>query len=150
VKKHYLLALLVCFSACGGRMDPTMQTQRPLIADRSLYERLGGLDAIKAVVDDLLANIMNDPVINARFANADTTNLKQKLVEQICAVSGGPCTYTGKSMEEAHAGMNIVDAEFDAMMGDLKRTLVRFEVPPREQEELLAALGGMRSQIVNK
>jgi hemoglobin len=120
------------------------------MTDRSLYERLGGLDAIKAVVEDFVANVAADGAINARFANSDMNNLKQKLVEQICAATGGPCTYTGKGMVEVHTGMKVTDAEFDALVGDLKKTLDKFSVPQREQSELLSALGGMRGDIVNK
>ena len=146
-----MLALVVAASGfgCGGGTRAA-DTQKPLIADKSLYERLGGLDAIKAVVDDFLGNVAADATINARFANADMKNLRDKLVEQICAATGGPCTYTGKGMVEVHTGMAISDAEFDALVGDLKKSLDKLSVPQREQNELLGALGGMRGDIVGK
>jgi hemoglobin len=150
VKKLCLLGLVVSVVACGGKSDKAMQTERPVMTDKSLYERLGGLDAIKAVVDDFVANVAADTAINARFANTNMPAFKQQLVDQICEATGGPCKYTGKDMPTAHAGMKISDAEFDALVGDLKKTLDKFKVPDREQGELLGALGGMKSDIVNK
>jgi hemoglobin len=156
VKKVSLLALAVAAvvgTACGGASSgPAMESsvQKPTIADKSLYERLGGLEAIKAVVDDFVANVAANPAINARFANTDIPEFKQKLVDQICEATGGPCKYTGKNMVESHTGMKISHAEFDSLVVDLKKTLDKFKVPDREQNELLGALGGMRPEIVNK
>jgi hemoglobin len=151
-----MLALLVAaalgslgVTACRSS-DRAMQTQKPVMTDKPLFERLGGLDAIKAVVDDFVANVAADPVINARFANTDINNLKAKLVEQICEATGGPCKYTGKSMVEVHTGMKVSDGEFGAMMADLKKSLDKFKVPEREQTELMTALGSMKPDIVNK
>jgi hemoglobin len=150
VKKLCLLGLVLSAFACGAKSDKAMQTEKPVMTDKSLFERLGGLDAIKAVVDDFVANVAADPVINARFASTDIPSFKQKLVDQICEVSGGPCKYTGKDMPTAHAGMNITDAEFGALVSDLQKTLDKLKVPAREQGELLGALGAMKPDIVGK
>jgi hemoglobin len=120
----------------------------PATAERSLYERLGGKDAITAVVEDFVANVAADARINARFAKTNIPHLKQMLVDQICQATGGPCTYTGKSMPVAHKGMHITEAEFNALVEDLTRSLDKFKVGDREKTELLTALGGMRGQIV--
>ena len=116
--------------------------------ETSLYQRLGGLEAITAVVDDFVANVADDSRINARFANTDIPRLKRLLVEQICAGTGGPCTYTGRDMKTTHAGMGITDAEFDALVEDLVRSLDKFKVPAAEKEELLGILGPMKADIV--
>lgn len=147
-----ILCAALAVAACGGKSDRSLETstQKPTMTDKSLYERLGGLEAIKAVVDDFVANIAADAAINARFANTDIPAFKQKLVDQICEAAGGPCKYTGKNMVEAHTGMKISDGEFDALVVDLKKTLDKFKVPEREQSELLGALGGMRADTVNK
>jgi hemoglobin len=118
--------------------------------DQSLYQRLGGKEAITAVVDDFIGNVAGDARINKRFANANIPRLKTLLVEQICAASGGPCTYTGRDMTTAHTGMNIQSGEFDALVEDLVKSLDKFKVPAREMGELLGALGGMKPAIVNK
>ena len=136
------LAVVVSFAACSTPMKP--------MADQSLYQRLGGKEAITAVVDDFIGNVAGDARINKRFANANIPRLKMLLVEQICAASGGPCTYTGRDMTTAHTGMNIQSAEFDALVEDLVKSLDKFKVPEREQGELLGALGGMKPAIVNK
>ena len=136
------LAVVVSFAACSTPMKP--------MADQSLYQRLGGKEAITAVVDDFIGNVAADARINKRFANANIPRLKMLLVEQICAASGGPCTYTGRDMTTAHTGMNIQSAEFDALVEDLVKSLDTFKVPEREKGELLGALGGMKPAIVNK
>jgi hemoglobin len=145
-----LLALVLV--ACGGSQpaDTAREGEAPATtaAERSLYERLGGKEAISAVVDDFVANVAADARINARFAKTDIPHLKQMLVDQICQATGGPCTYTGRSMREAHKGMNITEAEFNALVEDLTRSLDKFKVPEREKTELLTALGGMKGDIV--
>jgi hemoglobin len=117
---------------------------------KALYDRLGGKPAITAVVDDFIGNVARDARINKRFANANIPRLKTQLVDQICEASGGPCTYTGMNMLDAHRGMNISDAEFTALVEDLIKSLDTFKVPAPEKNELLTALGGMKPQIVGK
>jgi len=121
-----------------------------MMASKSLYERLGGKPAITAVVDDFVANVAADSRINGRFANANIPRLKMLLVDQVCEATGGPCKYTGKDMPSAHTGMRITDAEFDALAADLIKSLDKFNVPDREKKELLGAIGGLRSQVVNQ
>lgn len=131
---------------------PTMAkpTATPAMAEKPLYERLGGKPAITALVDDFVGRVAADSRINGTFANADIPRLKMLLVEQICQASGGPCTYTGRSMKATHAGMGVSNADFDALVGDLSATLSKFKVPEREKNELLGALGPMKRDIVEK
>jgi hemoglobin len=117
---------------------------------KTLYERLGGKDAITAVVEDFVGNVGADSRINQRFANTDIPKLKTLLVEQICQATGGPCTYTGRDMKTTHKGMNLTDADFNALVEDLKKSLDKFKVPDKEQGELLSALGGMKGDIVGQ
>ena len=117
---------------------------------KSLYERLGGKDAITAVVDDFVANVAADNRINGFFAKADVPRLKKNLVDQICQATGGPCTYTGKDMKTAHKGMGITDADFNALVEDLQKSLNKFKVPEKEQGELLGILGPLKPQIVGQ
>jgi len=125
------------------------QTMAPA-PQKSLYDRLGGQPAITAVVDDFVANVAADSRINGFFAKTDIPRLKRLLVEQICAGTGGPCTYTGRSMPEAHKGMHITDAQFGALVEDLKKSLDKFKVPEKEQADLLAILGPMKPAIVGQ
>ena len=119
-------------------------------AAKSLYDRLGGQTAIVAVVDDFVGNVANDKRINSFFAKADIPHLKAALVDQICAGTGGPCTYGGKDMKSAHAGMGVAGKDFNALVEDLGKTLKKFKVPKKEQGELVAILGPMKKDIVEK
>lgn len=146
-----LLLLSVAFTGCKKDDDdpaPVTPTPTP-----SLYTRLGGINAISAVTDQFLANVANDNAINARFADAVANPyrlqlLRNNLIDQICAGSGGPCQYKGKTMLEAHTGMNITEAEFNALVGDLVAALDQFSVPATEKNELLGILGPMKSDVV--
>ncbi len=137
------LTVVLGISACVG--TPSQPKSQP-----SLYSRLGGKPAITAVVDDFVANVAADTRINERFAKANIPRLKSMLVDQLCEATGGPCTYTGKSMAEAHKGMNIREAEFDALVEDLVKSLDKLGVRPQEKSELLSALGAMKPQIVGQ
>jgi hemoglobin len=117
-------------------------------AQAPLFDRLGGRPAIGAVVDEMLRRAAHDPRISGRFANADMNRLRNQLVEQICAGSGGPCRYTGKDMRTAHLGMGILGAEFDALVDDLQGALVQLQVPTREQADLIALLAATKTDIV--
>ena len=88
-----------------------------------------------------------DKRINGQFANANIPRLKSLLVDQICAGTGGPCTYTGRDMKTAHAGMKISDGDFGALVEDLAKTLDKFKVPERKNE-LLGILDPMKKDIV--
>ncbi|MGH7146040.1 MAG: redoxin family protein [Planctomycetota bacterium] len=116
--------------------------------EKSLYERLGGVDAITAVIDQFMQNVVHDTKINRRFAGANLPHLRQMLIEQVCAATGGPQKYTGGDMKTVHAGMGIKADEFDAIVGDLAAALDHFKVPAREKGELLGALAGFKKDIV--
>jgi hemoglobin len=117
-------------------------------AGRSLYERLGGKSAITAVVDTFVARVAADTRINKKFARSNIPRVKTELVDQICSQTGGPCTYAGRTMKEAHRNMKVTEGEFNALVEDLVAALNQFNVPKREQDELLAALGSMKGDIV--
>lgn len=143
-----LLGLLLCLAFLAGCR--TMGEDIRTIGDQPLYERLGGKDAITAVVDDFVARVAGDARINGFFAHANIPRLKQMLVDQICQASGGPCTYTGRDMKSAHVGMGISTADFDALLGDLAASLDKFKVREREKSELLGALAPLKKEIVEK
>lgn len=117
---------------------------------KSLYDRLGGKEAITAVVDTFVGNVGGDKRINGFFATTDLVKLKMHLVNQICEATGGPCKYTGRSMKQTHAGMGIDDAAFNALVEDLVKALDRHKVGKTEKDELLGILGPMKSDIVEK
>src|SRR5262245_3031347 len=114
----------------------------------SLFERLGGKDAISAVVDDFAGNVLNDSRINKKFAKSNAPRLLANLKDFVCFATGGPCKYTGLSMKESHKNMGSTAGEFNALVEDLVKTLNKFNVPQAEQKELLTALAGLRNDIV--
>jgi hemoglobin len=150
--KMMLLASVTALTlaACGGgKKDDTTPTGSGGSAEtKSLYDRLGKMDAITAVVDDFVANVAADARINSFFTNADIPHLKKMLVEQICEASGGPCKYTGKTMKEVHTGMKVKDEHFGALVEDLVKSLDKFKVGEKEKADLLGALGPMKGDIV--
>jgi hemoglobin len=114
----------------------------------SLYERLGGMDSITAVVNDFRDRVAGDARINQKFARTDLGRLTKMLIDQVCEATGGPFKYTGRSMKEAHAGMNVTTGEFSALVDDLVATLNHFKVGKTEQDELLGVLGPLKPEIV--
>ena len=114
----------------------------------SLYERLGRIESIGAVVEDFRDRVARDDRINQKFARTDLGRLTRMLIDQVCQAAGGPCTYTGRSMKDAHAGMGVTSGEFDALVGDLVATLNQFRVGKTEQGELLGVLGPLKPDIV--
>jgi len=163
--------LLVCalLAACGGSSkkpaEPTgnvpppsgggtevaqgdKPAPPPAPTQKSLYDRLGGAPAITAVVADFVGNTTTDPRIMDRFFNVDAENLKAKLVEFVSVAAGAQIKYTGKSMEDVHAGMDLVDDEFNALVEDLVKSLDKFKVPEKEKNEVLGALGPLKPTMV--
>lgn len=118
------------------------------IVGQSLYDRLGGKDAITGLVEDFVANVAADRRISQFFDGADMPGFRQRLVDQICEITGGPCKYTGKDMTSAHAGMSIKNDEFNFLVEDLVKSLDKFKVAEQEKTELLALLEKMRAAIV--
>ena len=145
--RRLVLAALVAGVVAGCQ---SMGGGMAMESKKSLYDRLGGQPAIVAVVDDFVGNVAADNRINGFFARTDIPRLKRLLVEQICAGTGGPCTYTGRDMQTTHRGMKITDAQFNALVEDLVKSLDKFKVPAQEKSELLAALGGMKRDIVGQ
>ena len=116
--------------------------------ERSLYERLGGVDSITAVARAFEDRAAKDDRINQKFARTDLERLHKEFVDQLCQDTGGPYTYTGLDMRRAHTNMGVTSGEFDAFMEDLVATLNDFNVGQAEQDELLNDLRPMRADIV--
>ena len=115
---------------------------------KSLYDRLGGADAINALTESWVARVGGDDRANGKFVRTDIERLMKEVVDQLCEATGGPCTYTGRSMLETHAGMKVTAGEFDVVMQHLDATLDELNVPKTERDELVGLLGPMRGDIV--
>ncbi len=120
----------------------------------TLYDRLGGVYAIAAVVDDFIDRIMDDPRLNANpkvneaHHKVSRAGFKYLVTEQVCAASGGPQHYTGRSMRDSHSHLDITEPEWQAFLDDLQQTFDKFKVPPAEQEELFTIVASTKSDIV--
>ena len=114
----------------------------------SLYERLGGVEAITAVARAFDERAGKDGRINQKFARTNLDRLTKEFIDQLCQDSGGPCTYTGLSMKKSHTNMGVTNGEFDAFMEDLVAVLDDFKVGKAEQDQLLSLLRPMRDDIV--
>lgn len=117
----------------------------------SLYKRLGGYDALAAVTDDFIQRLATDKQLGRFFVGHSTDSvrhIRQMVLDQLCAATGGPCYYIGRDMKTSHAGMHISEADWDAAVADLNATLAKFAVPAREQQEVVAAIGALKPQIV--
>ena len=154
--RHLLFALLLVPLAGCMEGDKKKDERLPRVPAKpsTLYDRLGGEEGIKKVVDDFVAAVTKNDIIRdvhkSHFEQGDVAGLKKKLVDQLGAATGGPQTYTGKNMKDAHKGMGINDADFDALIDSLKTALDKNKVGKKEQNELLDLLGPMRKDVVEK
>jgi hemoglobin len=114
----------------------------------SLYERLGGTDAIRAVTLAFEERAGKDDRINQKFARTDLDRLTKEFLDQVCQATGGPCTYTGRDMTETHAHMGVTSGEFDAFMEDMVAVLDGFNVGKADQDAILSFLRSFRGEIV--
>jgi hemoglobin len=141
------LCLLAAFMLPAAAQNSLTGAQAA--AQKSLYERLGGIDAISAVVDEFIKFATADERINKKFARTvQPARVRLHFIEQICMLTGGDCKYTGDSMKKAHKNMGLTEGEFNAGVEDLTKALDKFNVPVREKGELLTALAQFKKDIV--
>ena len=140
-----LIALLYlpAFSQTPSQQEPA----------RTLYQRLGGYDAIAAVGDEFLTRLKQDKELSRFFQGVSEDSqrrIRQLAVDQLCAATGGPCLYIGRSMKESHKGLGITKAQWDAAVKHLGGALDKFKVGDKEKADLLAALEPLESDIVER
>lgn len=141
-----LLSMMLAGVLCGCASAPPA----PPPPSDALYRSLGSTPGIERLVDASLARVHADLRINLFFENTDLADLRRLLIEQICAASGGPCVYTGRSMEEAHSGMNLSDEDFDAFVEDLVAAMDEVALAASTQQQVLGLFGPMRPEIVGQ
>lgn len=136
------IAATLLLSACAGAP----------VAKKSLYDELGGQTAVTRLVDRLVTAYKADPRIAARFElpPEELAYLRERLIEQFCQLTGGPCEYTGLSMREAHSGLNITAAEFDAFVEDSVYVMREMQIRRKHRKLLLAALAPMQADVVGQ
>ena len=136
------LLLILLLAACASPPPPPQ--------DDSLYRGLGELPGITRIVEGMLLNAARNPRITHHFDDVDIERLRDKLVEQFCVEAGGPCEYSGDSMEESHKGQNLTPSDFNALVENLQEAMSAQNVPMPAQNRLLARLAPMRAQIIDR
>ena len=142
-----VLAILVLISCA----TPVLADENPAPADPTLlpvFEQFGGKPGIDALMEDFMIKLIEDPRTRNYFAEADQTHIKAMLAEQFCVILGGPCTYTGKGMKEAHAKLVINEGGFNALVEDLQQAMDMHGIPFRAQNKLLAVLAPMHREVI--
>ena len=135
--------------AIGALLTSSAYGEPPM--EKSLYERLGGYDAVSAVVDDFAGKLFIDPVVGARFfgmSDDSREGFRQKNKNLVCAATGGPCKIISRSAATTHDGLGIKASEFAIVAQHLVDTLNKFNVPKKEHDELMAIIASLRPDIV--
>jgi len=140
-----LLILLFCI--------PNFAQETDQVKEETLYNRLGGSHAIALVVDDFVDRLWVNEVLNSNPKNKEAMGiskpaLKYLATELTCMATGGPQKYSGRGMKGVHSGLNISEKEWESMLEDFKTTLNKFDVPEKEQSELVQLVGGLKGDIV--
>jgi hemoglobin len=157
MKKQFLAEVLMAFAVIGGAapfaFSATPQQMSAATAGQSLYTRLGGYDALVAVTKDFIGRLANDPQLAKFFTGLNDTSkarVEAHVIDFLCVATGGPCIYTGQDMKTAHTGLHITEADWNASAADLTETLNKFKVPQKEQSEVMAAVSGLKGDIVGR
>ncbi len=138
--RRFVLLFCLLLGACAGQAPK----------DDSLYRQLGGESGLTRIVEGMLLRIAADDRIVAHFQDIDIQRLRDKLIEQFCVEAGGPCGYTGDSMQESHKGLALTPSDFNALVEDLQAAMTAEGVPTRAQNRLLARLAPMRGQVIDR
>jgi hemoglobin len=141
---------LFLLAICGTTISARQKQEQ----EKPLYDRLGGVYAIASVVDDFIERLLVNDILNANPAIKEArervpkAGLKYRVTELVCQITGGPQKYTGRSMKDAHSHLNITEKEWDAMVADFRVTLNKFNVPKKEQDELIGTVATTKADIV--
>ena len=119
-------------------------------ADKTLYEKLGGDTGVTSIVKDMLEYTLADSRIAHTFSESNVPRVEKLLVEQICELTNGPCTYTGRDMKKTHRGLELTSAHFNALVENLQKAMDDNKVPFRIQNKLLAVLAPMHDDVIEK
>ncbi|MDP5032833.1 MAG: group 1 truncated hemoglobin [Paraglaciecola sp.] len=131
-----LLLLLSALSGCANTGKTT------------LYDELGGKQAIASVVDNFIHEIEFNETLFRYFAESDIARFREKMNEHLCVLAKGPCEYTGDTMEQVHAGMNITEADFNLGVDLFIQAMNKAKIPHPVQNKLLAKMVPTRKEII--
>jgi hemoglobin len=147
------LGLCVLLLASANVLNARAQAPTAHHQSDSLYKRLGGYDALAAVTDDFLGRLIKDERLGKFFNGVSLDSqkrIRQLVLDQLCAATGGPCIYIGRSMRTVHEGLGITEADWELAVKHLVASLDKFKVGKAEKDDLLKALTGLKKDIVDK
>jgi hemoglobin len=122
-----------------------------IMTEKTLYERLGGYDAISAVVNDLLPRLMSDSRLGRFWENRGEDGInreEQLLIDFLCSSAGGPLLYTGRDNKTSHKGMGISEGDWEKFIGHLSATLDKFQLPQQERSDVIGFIESTKADIV--
>ena len=157
MNKKFLATMLLAFAVVTGvapyAMAASPQAMNAPAAGASLYTRLGGYDALVAVTKDFIGRLATDPQLAKFFTGLNDTSkarVEAHVIDFLCVATSGPCIYTGQDMKTAHTGLHITDADWNISAAHLTETLNKIKVPQKEQSEVMAAISGLKGDIVGR
>lgn len=136
----------VLLAGCA-QSDPNTPVSSANSSPTTLYQALGGDSGVSAIVDGLLARIARDPRIVHHFDETDIAIFRERLIEHLCAVTDGGCVYQGENMADSHKGLNITQADFDALVGHLIESMKELHISTSTRNALLKRLAPMYSEV---
>lgn len=152
MKKRTLISVSLSVVVLFALMGPVRRAEAQSGGD-SLYKRLGGYDALAAVTDEFIGRLVGDKQLGRFFGGASDDSkkrIRQLVVDQLCAATGGPCLYIGRDMKTVHKGLGITESDWNVGVKHLVATLDKFNVPKKEKDEVLGAISALKSDIVEK
>lgn len=144
----FISCLILAIMLSSGAMARGMVQEK-----KSLYERIGGYNALALVVDDFIGRLTADKQFTKFFVGHSEDSLKkirQLILDQFCAATGGPCIYIGRDMKTTHHGLGITEAEWNAAAAHLVASLDKYKVPQAEKDEVVAFVSTLKKDIVEK
>lgn len=151
MRKSHVLSFCIVIAVLLSCVGPA--TTAAAQGKKSLYQRLGGYDALAAVTDDFITRLATDKTLGRFFVGASDNSkmrIRQLVLDQLCAATGGPCVYIGREMKTAHKGLGITEEDWNISVKHLLATLTKFKVPDKEQKEVAAAITSLKGDIVEK
>jgi hemoglobin len=149
VRKSHVLSFCIAVAVLLSCVLPA--TTAVAQGGKSLYKRLGGYDALAAVTDDFITRLATDKTLGRFFVGASDNSkmrIRQLVLDQLCAATGGPCVYIGRDMKTSHKGLGITEEDWNISVKHLLATLTKFKVPEKEQKEVAAAITTLKGDIV--
>ena len=138
----------MCMAAVTLLLAGASIAQSAAVKDDQLYQAFGEKAGLVALMDDFMIRLLADARTGPHFLPANQQRVKEQLVDQLCALSGGPCVYKGADMTSSHANLEIKKSDFHALVEVLQLSMDAKGIAQRKQNEMLALLAPMHRDII--